>query len=146
MSTAKPEGLLKVVLDTNVYVSAFNYPQGVPFELWRRGVRREYVLLTSPAILRELASVLRTAFQWPEPDIVAQLKVVLRVARLLEPTFTVDAIADDPDDNRILECALTGDADLIVSGDRHLTQLKVFQGIGIVRPIDFLQTLGRAER
>jgi predicted nucleic acid-binding protein len=43
----------------------------------------------------------------------------------------------DPDDNRVLECAVEGDADLIVSGDRHLVRLQSFQGIGIVRPAGF---------
>jgi uncharacterized protein len=44
--------------------------------------------------------------------------------------------------DRILECAVAGNADLIVSGDRHLIEFKSFQGIGIVRPVDFLRTLG----
>jgi uncharacterized protein len=50
-------------------------------------------------------------------------------------------IGDDPDDDRILECALAGKADLVVSGDRHLRKLKSFRGIGIVHPSDFLRTL-----
>jgi predicted nucleic acid-binding protein len=58
MSAAKPEGPLNVVLDTNVYFSAFNNAQGVPAEIWRRAVTREYALLISPAIIREVADVL----------------------------------------------------------------------------------------
>jgi predicted nucleic acid-binding protein len=50
-------------------------------------------------------------------------------------------VAADPDDDRILECAVAGAADLIVSGDHHLNRLKSFRGIGIVRPVDFLRTL-----
>jgi putative PIN family toxin of toxin-antitoxin system len=143
MSAAKPDSRLKVVLDTNVYFSAFNSTRGVPFELWRRAVEREYELLISPAIIREMADVLRMDLAWPESEIIAQLKLVVRVAKIVEPTFTLDVIAADPDDDRILECAVSGNADLIVSGDRHLTKLKRFQGIGIVRPVDFLRTLGR---
>jgi len=60
---------------------------------------------------------------------------------MVEPNITLRVIQSDPDDDRILECAVAGNADLIVSGDRHLTKLKEFQGIGIVRPIDFLRTL-----
>jgi len=51
-------------------------------------------------------------------------------------------ITNDPDDNRILECAVEGQAHLIVSGDRDLRRLKVYQGIPIVTPTDFLRTLG----
>lgn len=51
-------------------------------------------------------------------------------------------VAADPDDDRIVECAVAGNADLIVSSDHHLTKLKEFRGIGIVRPMDFRRTLG----
>jgi predicted nucleic acid-binding protein len=67
MSAAKPGALLRVVLDTNVYFSAFSSTRGVSFELWRRAARGEYVLLISPAIVRELAEVLRMDLRWPEP-------------------------------------------------------------------------------
>jgi putative PIN family toxin of toxin-antitoxin system len=141
MSAEKPGDLLKVVLDTNVYFSGFSSTRGVAFQLWSRAVRGEYVLLISPAIIREVADVLRTDLQWPEPEIIARLKRVVRVAKIVEPKLTLEVIAADPDDDRILECALAGNADLIVSGDRHLIRLKAFQGIGIVRPIDFLRSL-----
>jgi PIN domain len=98
MSIARAAGLLKAVLDTNVYFSAFSSTRRVPFELWRRALRREFTVLTSPAILRELAEVLRTDLKWPELDIVAQLKLVAKVAKLVEPTSAVSAVADDPID------------------------------------------------
>jgi uncharacterized protein len=142
MSTARPGGPLRVVLDTNVYFSAFNSARGVPFELWERAVKREYVLLVSPAIIREPGEVLRSGLRWPESEIIAQLKLVVRVAKVVEPRTTIQVIKADPDDDRILECAIAGAADLIVSGDHHLTRLKEFEGIGIVRPAYFLKTLG----
>ena len=74
MSAARPAGQLKAVLDTNVYFSAFSSTRGVPFELWQRAVTGDYSLLVSPAILRELADVLRTDLERAEPEIIAQLK------------------------------------------------------------------------
>jgi putative PIN family toxin of toxin-antitoxin system len=142
MSTARPGGPLKVVLDTNVYFSAFRGARGVGFELWQRALRRDYVLLVSPAIIRELAEVLRSGLRWPESEIIAQLKLLVRVATVVEPRITLQVIKADPDDDRILECAVAGGAELIVSGDHHLTLLKNFEGIGIMRPADFLKTLG----
>ena len=105
-------------------------------------MERKYTLLISPLILGELADVLRLDLEWTEPEIVARLKLIVRVAKIVEPRIALQAIADDPDDDRILECAVEGKADLIVSGDRHLTRLRTFRGIGIVRPADFLRTLG----
>jgi hypothetical protein len=78
MSAARPGHLLRVVLDTNVYYSAYHSSRGVPFELWRRAVQRKYALIVSPAIIAELADVLRRDLKWPEADIVAQLKLVVR--------------------------------------------------------------------
>lgn len=96
----------------------------------------------SPAILREIAHVLRDVLQSSEADIVAHLKLAARVAEIVSPTISLRVIADDPADDRILECAVGGKADLIVSGDRHLRKLKSFRNIGIIQPSDFLRTLG----
>jgi putative PIN family toxin of toxin-antitoxin system len=131
-----------VVFDTNVYFSAFTHPAGTPFRIWQKAVKGDFILIVSPAILRELAHVLRDVLQWQETDIVACLKLVTKVAEIISPTISLHVIAEDPTDDRILECALASRADLIVSGDRHLRKLKSFRNIGIVQPRDFLRTLG----
>ena len=64
------------------------------------------------------------------------------VPSIITPKNILDAVANDPDDNRILECAAEGKANLIVSGDHHLLKLKTYQKIAIMRPTDFLRTLG----
>jgi len=66
----------------------------------------------------------------------------VRAPENITPQLTIDVITADPPDNRILECAVEGRADLIVSGDPDLQRLKVYQRIPIVRPADFLRTLG----
>jgi hypothetical protein len=101
MSAARPIGLLNVVLDTNVYFSAFASGRGVPFELWQRAVRREYALLISPPMIRELAEVLRMDLAWPEPEIIAQLRRVAKVAKIVNPTQALHVVKTDPDDDRI---------------------------------------------
>jgi len=141
MSTARPNRL-KVVLDTNVYFSALTHRLGAPFRIWQKAITGRYTLLTSPAIMRELARVLRDRAGWQDSEVLAQLKLLTRVAKIVSPTITLQAVPDDETDNRIVECAVAGKADLIVSGDHHLKHLKVFQGIAIVRPADFSRTLG----
>jgi putative PIN family toxin of toxin-antitoxin system len=105
MSTA-PANALKVVFDTNVYFSAFTHPAGPPFRIWEQAVKGGFILLVSPAILRELAHVLRDVLHFEEAEIVARLRLVAKVAEMVTPTITLRVIADDPTDDRNLECAV----------------------------------------
>jgi uncharacterized protein len=129
---------MRAVFDTNVYISAVIVPgsQGEQAFLFVR--RKRFFLYTSVAILTETAQKLREKFAQSETDIRAALQLMSHVARVLKPPAHIHVLADEPD-NRILECALVAQADLIVSGDRHLRQLKKFQGIPIIRLMDFLR-------
>ncbi len=86
--------------------------------------------------------MVRSRFDWDDEQVRLRVKVLAKVAEIVTPKFTIAEITADDDDNRILECALAGRADLIVSGDHHLRDLGSFGNIGIVRPIDFHRTLG----
>jgi len=136
-----PSGKLRVVLDTNVYFSAFMNYKGVPFAIWKKAVDYDYHLLISPAIIREAGKVLRERLNWQEVEIVKHLKFLAKAGEIVVPDFTLKVIVEDEADNRILECAVEGKADLIVSGDHHLYRLKSFRNIGIVRPADFYRIL-----
>jgi putative PIN family toxin of toxin-antitoxin system len=133
---------LRVAKDTNVYFSALTHPLGVPAKLWQKAVQRRYVLLTSRPIMREIARVLRIKAGWGDAEIVSFLKLLIRVAQIVSPDFTLRAIVEDEPDNRVLECAVAGSANLIVSGDLDLRRLKSLQGIAIVRPVDLVRILG----
>jgi len=102
---------------------------------------RHWNIATSPAIVDELAGVLRACFDWDDDQVIPTLKLLTKVAEIVIPNLTIDAISADDDDNRILECAAAGKADLIVSGDHHLRDLKSFRNIEMIRPVDFHRTL-----
>ena len=72
------------------------------------------------------------------------IKKIVRAADFVNPKTVPAVIADDPDDNHVLACAVEGNADLIVSGDQDLLRLREYESIPIVRPVDFLRTLGSA--
>src|SRR5262249_4940684 len=149
VSSMNPESgpvKLRVVVDTNVFVSAFLHPDRPIFQIIQQAAERRYRLLISPALIQELGRVLREEFGIEERSRVRRLKVLIRAAEMVIPGKTLEVIREDPADNRILECAVEGSADLIVSGDQHLRGLKSHQGIPIVRPIDFLRTLGVAKK
>src|SRR5581483_3400476 len=129
---------MRVVFDTNVFISAFLIPGSQGERAFLLARRKRFSLYTSVAVLTETAQKLRTKFAQSDADIRAALKLISRVARVLKPPVHLHVLADEPD-NRILECALAAQADLVVRGDRHLRQLKKFQGISIIRLADFLR-------
>src|ERR1039457_7108848 len=92
--TTAPANKLRVVLDTNVYFSAFSHHKGQPSRIWRKAVSRSFILLVSPDILREIAGVLREDLKWHEPEIVAQLKLIVKVAEIVSPKITLQVIVE----------------------------------------------------
>jgi uncharacterized protein len=139
----RPKERFRVVLDTNVYISIFTNPKGELGAIWEHALKGTYTLLISPAIVAELANVLREKFKWPEVEIKARVKRFQRMAKIITPKIVPNVIENAPADNSILACAIAGKANLIVSGDRrHLLPLKDYEGIHIIRPVDFLRMLG----
>ena len=137
MSTGASESL-RVVLDTNVLISAFtNRRQGLSSQIWQMAIERRYRLLISPAIAAEVGDVLRRKFSWEDEPVRQRVKFLVGIAEIVVPKLTLQVVPEDDDDNRILECAIAGHAGLIVSSDRHLRELKSYQGMGIVTPVDF---------
>ena len=138
--------MLKVVVDSNVIISGLTAAAGNPhniLEAWRRG---EIILLTCPAIVEEIAEVLGRPFfrdrrHITEEDVSRARRVLEMDATMVVPRVPLDVVEDDPDDDRVLECALEGSADYIVSGDHHLLDLRRFRHIPILTPRQFLAIL-----
>jgi uncharacterized protein len=129
---------MKVVFDTNVYVSAFLISGSLAEDAFFHAQRKHATLFASIPIMTETARVFRTKFHQDEEDVTAALKLIGRAAAIVKPSIRIMVLEDIPD-NRILECALEAAADLIVTGDRHLLRLKTFQNVSIIRVTDFLR-------
>ena len=135
-----------VVLDTNIIISSLLSSKGAPAEIIRRWEAEEFEVVTSLPLLQELQRALTYEqvtryLKQSQEQIDAFVKRLGVAATLVEPPEDLDAVADDPDDNRVLECAVAGGASFIVTGDAHLLNLGVYQGITILRPRDFLSVL-----
>jgi putative PIN family toxin of toxin-antitoxin system len=138
--------MLRAVCDSNVLVSGFIAHAGTPYEIiaaWQRGV---FVLLTSRAIIAEVTTVLGRPFfreqrHVSDEDIADIDDLMQSDAVVVDPSERLRAVATDPDDDRILECALSGEADYIISGDHHLLALGTYQDIPIVTARYFLDLL-----
>jgi len=129
---------VKVVFDTNIFISAFGIPGGTAEVAYLHAVRGTFELVTSVAILAETTNVLQSKFDWSQEKAALFLQTVSQIATVLKTQPTLHVLRDDPD-NRILECALAAQADLVVTGDRHILKLKKFHDTAIVRLADFLR-------
>jgi len=141
--------MTRIVIDTNILVSAILTPKGNPAKILKRVLEGKLNLIISPAILEEA----RQVFNYPKlaklmkknkitkEEVYNFLDKMSKVAIITPGQLKIDAIPDDPADNKIPACGLEGGADFIISGDRHLTDLKIFQGIKIVDPSTFLKII-----
>ncbi len=129
-SSADP---LRLVFDTSVYIAARLSPDRYADSWLQRASEGMYQLFISPAIERELRDTLRKK---GVSEIDLFLELVTRVARRVKPREHLAVVKADPDDNKILECAVEARADLIITMDKHLLRLKEFRGMGIAHPSD----------
>ena len=130
---------MKVVLDTNVFVSGvfFRGPPHEILEAWRDG---KIQLLLSPAILDEYQRVMRElAVQFPEIKVEALIDFVIVHSEIILPSLLPPVIQVDPSDDKFLECAVAGEATCIVTGDKHLLKLMNFRGVSILKPREFME-------
>jgi len=127
-----------VVLDTNIYISAFLFG-GKPFEILRRIERFEIVLAYSQAIRSEMEEVLAYKFGWPAEMIDLACMPFWKIGSCVEPKMRVRACSD-PDDDWILECAVDARAQCIITGDKHLLSMKSFEGILILTADQYLKS------
>lgn len=123
---------MRVVLDTNVLISAFVFPGGAPEFVYRAAIGRRVQLVTSPPLLAEFGRVLSEKFDWEPAQVEEGVGQITRIGTVVRPQRRLSVVADDPDDDRALEAAVAGDADAIVSGDRHLLRLGRWEGIPIL--------------
>lgn len=136
---------LKIVLDTNVYVSAFlsRNPTSPTQEIIRRWQAEEFILLVCDALLEEIAEKLIERGIEQE-RIIEFLALLERLAKWVEIPIEIatSVITADPDDDSILACALVGEANYLVTYDPHFDVLAgEYQGIKITKALPFLWTL-----
>ena len=127
----------RVTLDTNVYISAFQFGG---MRLLHMAVNGDIEIAVSQAIIEEVIRVLRDKFRWDGYRLQDAKQQILTFARLVTPAQTLDVVKDDEPDNRILECAVEAGSEFIISADQDLLRLRSYAGASIMRLADFLQS------
>jgi len=138
MNTATADNPLKVVLDTNILVSAIIFG-GYPRHILQKVVEGEVVAFTSKFLIAELSDVLIKKFSFSKEQVEAVISLLSQHLLIVAPTKSIDTLADKAD-NRVLEAALEARVKFIITGDKDLLELKEFKGIRIVFPADFLKS------
>lgn len=133
---------MRVVFDTNIFISALVIPGSRAEKALFRILDGADTLLISRPILDELLSTLARKFS-RDSEALSQVAVMMAdMAELMEPRNRVAIFKDDPD-NRVLECAESGQADVIVTGDKEMLLLKQYQGIPLISLRDYLARKAR---
>jgi len=132
--------MIKVVIDTNVFVSSFfgGNPKRI-IDLWKN---EEVVLCLSKDVLDEYVDVLQRVGLKDEEEIAELLSLFAEGFNILFTTRTprIKAVEEDPEDDKFIECATALKAEVIITGDKALQRLREYMGIRILTPQEFLKT------
>lgn len=137
----------KAVLDTNILVSAFITPRGIPAQLLQAWRAEDFDLVTSPPILEELREALsrpklQRLYHLSPEDIRDYVTLLAQVAIAVSGTRAVSApLLRDPDDRLILAAAIGSKSDYLVTGDKDLLSLNRFHAVRIITPSAFIKMI-----
>ena len=132
---------MKVTVDTNFLISATQWDYSVAHKLLKKLILSDAKIFTTQDILDETIKVLERDFEYNKNEAKNIIEKILLFAKLIEPKQKVDIIKDDPDDNKVIECAIEASSDYIITYDRHLLKLKDYKGIKILKPEEILKII-----
>ncbi|MGH2561896.1 MAG: putative toxin-antitoxin system toxin component, PIN family [Thermomicrobiales bacterium] len=132
----------RILFDANVWVSAFIYPSSVPGQSIRLLRLKRVSSVISPALIDQVLRAL-VRIRASEETLQEARTELVTLSSLVEPTLRLAVIIAKESDNRVLECAVAGQVEFIVTGDRkHLLRLGQYEGIPIISPREFVETVG----
>ncbi len=139
MNIVKENNLIKVVLDSNIIISALFFG-GKPHEIFNLILEKEIIGIISPFIIFEVKDVLRRRkFDIDEEKIEEVEKLLKEYFQIISPEIQVDFVENDHSDNKIIALAVEVKADYLITGDKqHLLPLKKIKKIKIISPEEFL--------
>jgi len=122
---------VRVVFDTNIFISALAIPGSLAEKAIHKIIEGEDILVISRDIVHEVLSVLSSKFSRDKEGLSHVAVILSELGELVKPTPKVSILKDEPD-NRVLECGLHGKADVLVTGDKKILQLREYKGIKII--------------
>ena len=129
---------MRVTVDTNFLISATQWDYSVAHKLLKKLILSDVIIFTTQDILDETVEVLERDFEYSKDESKNIIEKILLFAKLIEPRQKVKIIKDDPDDNKVIECAVESSSDYIITYDWHLLKLESYGKIKIVKPEEIL--------
>jgi putative PIN family toxin of toxin-antitoxin system len=128
---------MRLVVDTNVLISGIHWG-GIPAEIIHARVGNRIQVVCSAEIIDEYGAVIRRMNPWlAVSEINHLLSFLIRRSEIVQPNHWFKVVLDDPGDNKFIDCAFHAQANLIISGDKHLLRLEKFGPIRILSPSEF---------
>jgi putative PIN family toxin of toxin-antitoxin system len=126
---------MRIVLDTNVFISGIFWEGNFCSQIidkWKRG---KFQLVSSPKLIEELVETLRSFKISMDEEMIEEWKnLIIENSIMVDSIVAIQAVKDDPEDDKFIEAAVYGEADFIVSQDKHLLKLKEYNKIKILTP------------
>ena len=124
---------MRVTLDTNFLISSTQWEYSVSHKLLIKMIGNTE-LFTTNEILEEFSKVLKRDFKYNQEEIEKIINNVSSFVTIVKPKIKIDIIKDDPEDNKVIECALESSSEYIITYDKHLLKLGKYLEIKIIKP------------
>lgn len=131
---------IRAVIDTNIWISSINW-QGAAYQIRQQAQNKGFVSVISLPILAEVTRVMRQYFGFSDAHAYAWYCQIGAISEIVNPVSTGQFVLDDPDDQKFLDCAITGQVDYIVSQDNDLLRVGQYQAVQILSAQAFLEIL-----
>ncbi|MFH1212430.1 MAG: putative toxin-antitoxin system toxin component, PIN family [Candidatus Woesearchaeota archaeon] len=125
---------MKITVDTNFLISATQWDYSVAHKLLQNMIRNNFEIFTTKQILGEFADVLKRDFRYKQEEVENIISKVMQFAAIMIPKIRVQIVEDDPDDDKVIECALESKSEYIITYDKHLLKIGKHEGIKIIKP------------
>jgi len=129
--------MIRAVLDTNIWLASIEW-HGRCYRIRQHSEERRFISICSLSILAELTKVLRRDFGYSDDDAYYWYNHIGSLCDLVSPKLLLNAVPNNSDDNKFIECAVEGEAEYIVSRDKHLLRIREYKGIRIIDDGEFI--------
>lgn len=134
----------RLTFDTNVLISSTLWKNSVSRKLLDQLILQSKEIFITEEILEEYCKVLKRDFNFSKEEVEEKAELILSFVNVITSSSRLEVVKEDPDDNKVIECAVGSKSEYIISYDLHLLKLKEHQGIKIIKPEEAIEIINRS--